>query len=69
MLGVASRRLTWPLGSAETASASFGGAEGVVDESFPLTMSRTAWTVTSGLPSTWKGEGGWVSAWCSYSYW
>ena len=52
LLGAGLRRLTWPLGSAETASESFDGAEAVVDESLPLTMSSTAWTVVSGLPST-----------------
>jgi hypothetical protein len=69
LLGAGLRRLTWPLGSAETASESFGWAEAVFDESFPLRMSVSVWTVVSGSRSTWQGEGGGRSQqWCTYSY-
>ena len=39
LLGAGLRRLTWPLGSARTASAFLGRAEAGIDESFKLTMS------------------------------
>ena len=58
LLGAGLRRLTWPLGSAETASESFGWAEAVFGESFPLRMSVSVWTVVSGSRSTWQGGRG-----------